>query len=1252
MLYKHIGISNMKRLKLLAAVLLAISSITYFSFLFIIPNIINPNNYKQELITKINDATRLSLSYDKSEIITSPNLTVGIKLHNMEFKYQNGENLFKCDNFSAKISILPLLIKKIQISNIESESPHLFLSLTEENKLGIIEDFNSKPNDNTHATIIPFEFSQKLPKIKLYDYKVNITDKNKTDNLQISGDSFTLSNSELNKKAHIKTTGNTFLNGRKQIAYDLDIFSFLNDFSKSNTYVKTFKTNVNPIEALKRYDPNASISSKLKIKKHKNKLILKGNLDIINANIILNSKRTPDSYCKLNFDQEKIDVKSHFFFSDKENAEINGSIKNGRNQKVDISFSTTTLQLSTIQQALANVFECLGIQNELNHMKITGTLKGKFKLLSNTKKIISSGYFSIENAQILHTLMPLKILSISSYVDFSDNSISIKNTKALINGTELKALGNINNKAETNILIKTDKLKIAEIINAFAPQDIRNTYSAENGLISIDVKLLGTLSKIKPEIKLLLNDLNFKDKKNQITVFNKTTKINITTSKRYYKGLVEAINTGIKANNTDTKIINPNLKISFDRNRIDIFPAVILLNNSPINIFGSIGDYTKKAKINIEASGKINSADLAADIPKDQQQNFQYDGILPLSIKIKGDKKKTLLNAQILADSCNFISPVLIKKLIGKSSIIYFSGIISDNNLQFKNVGLYQLQSEKIKNIKFRNNLSSSNPLIQITGNIKNINKADSYIEKLNIQIPAALSMMPYTMKDSKLSLKGNINLSGYMSNPIVQGGLNISNVVFPELMTSIENIDLLVNDSKINSKIENLIINGSPLNIQADAVIFPDKTAIINQIEISSSYINLNNISQAMTKFFKQNQPHNMKNISINKGTAKIDKFKMGNVVVDSIKSNFTLKNNNMNLNIEDSKTCNGSIKGKIHYNTLNTQTQLNLTGEKLNANTAISNYFLLKDQLFGTLDFYTSLSFMGITQQEQMDSLKGTAEFKIINGQTGTLCKLENFMKADNIIFEPLLNTNNNATKDKLAMINLNEFKYLYGKVHFKGENAIIGKINSSGTNISLNITGNINTIKNKADLVILGRLSNKASNELGLITSINAENIISTVPKFGPSTLELFKNYTEKTNVSEINKIPKLTDKTGKTKPFKVIIQGNIDKSTSIRSFKWLNTETEIQQTENSILEIINPDINLSPESLLKQAVPSLNIAKSKEELYDKSQQNVKNKEKLVKAQQNEYVQNLQKFGNILKEYSAIQEKTSGNKGRNYD
>ena len=84
----------------------------------------------------------------------------------------------------------------------------------------------------------------------------------------------------------------------------------------------------------------------------------------------------------------------------------------------------------------------------------------------------------------------------------------------------------------------------------------------------------------------------------------------------------------------------------------------------------------------------------------------------------------------------------------------------------------------------------------------------------------------------------------------------------------------------------------------------------------------------------------------------------------------------------------------------------------------------------------------------------------------------------------------------------------------------------------------------------------------------------------------------------------------------------------------------------------MEIINPDINLSPESLLKQAVPSLNIAKSKEELYDKSQQNVKNKEKLVKAQQNEYVQNLQKFGNILKEYSAIQEKTSGNKGRNYD
>lgn len=82
-----------------------------------------------------------------------------------------------------------------------------------------------------------------------------------------------------------------------------------------------------------------------------------------------------------------------------------------------------------------------------------------------------------------------------------------------------------------------------------------------------------------------------------------------------------------------------------------------MLNNSRIDIQGSIKEYlTDRLTANINANGKLNSADIVALLPKEFIQFVGYKGQIPLNVNISGSSKVQNIKLLINANPNNYVS--------------------------------------------------------------------------------------------------------------------------------------------------------------------------------------------------------------------------------------------------------------------------------------------------------------------------------------------------------------------------------------------------------------------------------------------------------------------------------------------------------------------------------------------------------------------------------------------------------------------
>ena len=158
---------------------------------------------------------------------------------------------------------------------------------------------------------------------------------------------------------------------------------------------------------------------------------------------------------------------------------------------------------------------------------------------------------------------------------------------------------------------------------------------------------------------------------------------------------------------------------------------------------------------------------------------------------------------------------------------------------------------------------------------------------------------------------------------------------------------------------------------------------------------------------------------------------------------------------------------------------------------------------------------------------------------------------------ISQKLIYASLNSAKQAISPKDTGFVTYLKGMIKFSSGYAHLNPVLTSGPQMSMYITGNINLLTNYTDLQILGRVSSEVSSSMGLLGTVTIKDFLDEHTKYGPAIANLFNSFNTEIPEMDISRIPALSpDYRYQTKNFRVVIEGDPDSVKSVKSFTWVN------------------------------------------------------------------------------------------------
>ena len=290
-------------------------------------------------------------------------------------------------------------------------------------------------------------------------------------------------------------------------------------------------------------------------------------------------------------------------------------------------------------------------------------------------------------------------------------------------------------------------------------------------------------------------------------------------------------------------------------------------------------------------------------------------------------------------------------------------------------------------------------------------------------------------------------------------------------------------------------------------------------------------------------------------KGHATVAKFASGGIAAENCSSDFLMKGVKFYLNNLKGAAFDGKINGNIIYNMSDFNTSVDFHGQGLNAEKAVAGAVGISNALTGTLGFDTNLTLKVVDYEEMIRSMKGKLSFKIVDGSFGNIGRLENFFGASNIVGNTLLKTTVATLSNLSAVKNTAKYDYITGDMNFSNGWANISSIKSTGQTLAYFVYGKLHLINLSTNVTVLGRLDQSVVALLGPVGELSAEKLLSAIPKFGALTASIANALTTDPRGERISEIPALSNGSQAYKDFKVIFNGGLESSNSIKSFKWL-------------------------------------------------------------------------------------------------
>ena len=617
---------NRKHLTKVGVTLIGIIASLYVIFL-ILPLILNPiiNGYIPQFKNIIHETYGLDSEISEISIVTTPKLTAGLKIKNFKLLEKNNAEILSSNNFQIKMSLLPLLMKRIEIDAIQIKDVKAEIVFNSDGSLEIekyISDNSPKQENSLSALPFGFKLSNHLPNITIASYQITLT--NGIDRYILSGKDSEISDFILGKSVKIKTIGDLKLKGRKQFNYDIKILNKimpqmdLNEivFNPAPQNLKEENYSIDIIGILERiyvHKLTADIKTNLKIEEDK----INGYSEITNLSII----NLPTSFIKLKFNGNKIDIQSNIYTAKNEISNINGIIKTGKKPNIDINFKSQVeiANILRIVKEIAIIFDIKDLQT----LSANGKLDANFNIKSDLKRLKSNGYLKIPTADLYYGLYKVGIDGINADITLDNNNVNIKNIGFSILGQPLKLYGTITNDALCNVFLSAENLSLKGLMVAMGQASLMKENKVNSGTISVNADIKGNLDKINPIAKISLSNINIKNIPSNTSVIAPNTSINLTSDGKTFSGNAQSIN--IKINNPCAKISIPVINALIKENEIEITQTPVSIEKINLNIAGKIKNYlTEKISLDFKTTGDIKST-FSGDInPIKQILNLNY----------------------------------------------------------------------------------------------------------------------------------------------------------------------------------------------------------------------------------------------------------------------------------------------------------------------------------------------------------------------------------------------------------------------------------------------------------------------------------------------------------------------------------------------------------------------------------------------------------------------------------------------------
>ncbi len=1182
-----------KKLKITGFVILGLIGILYIAFL-LLPFIINVEEYVPLVQNIVKEQLNMNLEIKNPRLIATPLLEAGLKAESIKLTLSDNSPVLETDKIKAKIFLPSLTFLTVRVSSIDINNPKITIDTNPQAtqyKLvseieAMLNKINSEPKEEIEQGWFNPEWIKiKIPNIKIANYNIKVNDKKTNHSLTLKGDKLKLAYNN-GKTAKIKTYAYLLSDNNENVTINVNWNTFFPEAKKEVLDEEDDKAKkieipfVNIVQIYQHYDLKTHINSKLKIRKtRKNQVTARGFFNVEDLTLKLANYQLPKCYLHSKLSGRTAKLDTCFYVTPDERANILGKIDINK-PAIDLHINSDKIHFNNLIMFSKAILDSFGIQNDFHNLKGQGYIQANTYIKTNFKKLKSDGKIIIRDGSIINNSIGLLITGTNSDLIFDNNMFKINNTKLFIGKKPLSINGTIDNKSTANITVKTQDMPIVGLYNAFAPSDMKKSLKMSSGKVSLDAKINGKLQKSLSSVKFELSDLGVNTADNSIKINNGN--LNITAlydlKENVIKGNLTNKNFGLNMPALTSTIKDNLLSVDFNNENIKINPTSILINsNSQIKIDGLISDYAKSPIIGINGNGSLLAADLRRFAGADATPYIDAKGVLPIKLKLTGNDKKQFFAMQILSNPKNLITPVYFKSLIGKQCITQVKIHYKGDRLNIKDTGLYITHNPFSDD--FTSNMASSKPVIKLHGTLAKLDTIAPRINMFKFEIPDTLDGTIHALKRSRLNIEGNTAIFGALSNPFFYGGVSVNNINIPSLLTKIKSCGVKFNGHSMKLFGEDVNLNGSDLQLEAHSNFEFSPVTKLFKIDVHSNEFNVDKVmkvAEAAEKTLPKAQ-HNS-NVASSQhseipveavGRFLLKKVQTGNMILTNTRGRFAFAHNVINIRPMMTNVFKGVVRGKIATNIMTGEIDMDLKGHNIDAEQALADAANTKDAISGTTSFDMKANLKGSTYEEQMKSLKGSANFRIINGGFGPIGKIENLILAENIRNSQFFQTALGGIINNIATIDSAHFSELKGTIKFNKGKAILSPITSQGNVMCLHIFGDYDLLKNEADMKVRGRMGSFLSEMLGPIAMLNPVNLVKATPGINIVMAKAFSLFTVAITPEEMKAIPNFakasTSDLAATK-FQIVLKGDAAKPLSmIKSFKWLATQADIDKAQ---------------------------------------------------------------------------------------